>query len=399
MSALLRGVFITAAKRTPLGTFGGRLKDLSAINLGVVSSKAALEAASVPPELINSVTVGNVIQSSTIDGAYISRTLALMCDIPKEVPCLTVNRLCGSGFQAVVTGAQEICLRESEIVLAVGAENMSQSPFVARNIRFGVRFMSEPKLECVLWGALIDHYIKMPMGITAENLADKYNISREDADKFAYQSQMRWKKAHENGYFKDQIVPLTIKLKGKENIFDFDEHSKPNTTLEDLAKLPPVFKEGGIVTAGNASGISDGASSLILASEDAIEKHKLKPLARIVGYSVVGCDPTIMGIGPVPAIQKLCDQTDVKIEDVDLFEVNEAFAPQALAVEKALGLDPSKTNVNGGAIALGHPVGASGARITTNLVHELRRRGGKYAIGSACIGGGQGIALMLENVK
>ncbi|XP_067137081.1 3-ketoacyl-CoA thiolase, mitochondrial [Centruroides vittatus] len=398
MTALVRGVFIVGAKRTPFGAFGGRLKDTSLSELAVAASKAALESSQVQLQQVNSVIFGIVNQAASPDGIYTARHTALKLGLPIQTPCLAVNRLCGSGFQAVVSAAQEICLRESEIVLAGGTENMSLSPFMMRETRFGVKFGSEPKIECSLWNSLNDSYVKMPMAITAENLAEMYKITREECDNFALQSQLRWKDAQDNGRFKDEMAPMKIKIKGKEEVFDTDEHPRPNTTMEILAKLPPVFKKGGTVTAGNASGICDGAGAIVIASEEAIKNHNLKPLARIVGYSYVGCDPKIMGIGPVNAIRQLCEQTNIKLNDVDLVDINEAFAAQFLAVEKELKLDPTKTNVNGGAIALGHPVGASGARITANLVYELRRRKGKYAIGSACIGGGQGIAIMLENV-
>jgi len=399
MAALLRGVFVVGAKRTPFGAFGGKLKDLTATHLGAIASKAALESAKVKPEEVNSVTFGAVIQASSRDGPYISRHIALHAGVPQSVPCLTVNRLCGSGFQSIITGCQEICLREAEVVLAGGAENMSQSPYAVRDIRFGTKFGTDYKLEDMLWSSVYDTYIDMPMAITAENLAVKYKISREECDNFALLSQTRWKKAHDNGNFKSELVHVPIKVKGKEVLFDMDEHPRTQTSIEGLAKLNPVFKKGGVVTAGNASGICDGAAAVVLASEDHVKAKKLAPLARIVGYSYVGVDPTIMGIGPADAIRKLCDNTGIKIQDVDLIDINEAFASQFLAVQKELDIDLVKTNVNGGAIALGHPVGASGSRIVANLAYELRSRKGKYAIGSACIGGGQGIAVMLENIN
>lgn len=399
MTALLRGVFVVGAKRTPFGTFGGTLKDVTALRLGVVASVAALKNAKIKPEKVNSVTFGTVIQASSRDGPYIARHIALHAGIPVPVPCLTVNRLCGSGFQSIVTGCQEICLREAEVVLAGGAENMSQSPYAVRDIRFGTKFGVDLKLEDMLWSSVYDTYADMPMAITAENLAEKYKISREECDSFALQSQLKWKNAHDNGRFQEELAAVPVKVKGKEVMFEVDEHPRPQSTMEGLSKLKPVFKPGGTVTAGNASGICDGAAAVVLASEDYVKANKLAPLARIVGYSYVGVDPTIMGIGPVDAIRKLCDNTGVKLTDVDLVDVNEAFASQFLAVQKELNLDPTKTNVNGGAIALGHPVGASGARIVANLTYELRARKARYAIGSACIGGGQGIAVMLENIS
>ena len=400
MTSLLRGVFVVGARRTAFGSYGGRLKDTSAVELCEAASKAALTSAKVDPKIIDSVTCGSIIQVSCKEGPFIARVVGLRIGIRQDVPCLTVNRLCGSGFQAVVTATQDICLRESEIALACSTENMSQTPFLVRNARFGVKFSQAPVMECGLWETLTDHHIKTPMGITAENLAEKYKITREEADTFALKSQMNWKRAQDEGRFKAEMVPLSFKNKktGKEEIFEVDEHPKPNTSMDSLSKLAPAFKKGGTVTAGNASGVNDGAAAVLLASEDAVKKHNLTPLARIVGYSVVGCDPHIMGIGPAGAIRQLCEKTGVKLNQVDVIEINEAFAAQFLACQKELGLDPEKTNVNGGAIALGHPVGASGGRITANLTHELRRTGKKYAIGSACIGGGQGIAVLLENV-
>lgn len=400
MSSLLRGVFVVGAKRTAFGSFGGRLKDTSSVELGEIASKAALEQAGLKAELVDSVTVGNVIQVSSKNGPYIARHVGLRTGIRQDVPCLTVNRLCGSGFQAVVNSAQDIVLRDAEISLAAASENMSQTPFLLRDARFGVKFSQAPPLECGIWGTLTDAHINLPMGITAENLAEKYGITREECDAFALRSQQNWKRAVDEGRFKAEMVGIPFKNRktGQIEVFEVDEHPKPKSTLESLAKLQAVFKKNGTVTAGNASGVSDGAGAIVLASEDAVKNHSLKPLARIVGYSVVGCDPSIMGIGPAPAIKKLLERTGVSLDKIDIIEVNEAFAPQFLAVQKELGLNPEKTNINGGAIALGHPVGASGARITANLVHELRRTGGKYAIGSACIGGGQGIAILLENI-
>ncbi|XP_058850963.1 3-ketoacyl-CoA thiolase, mitochondrial-like [Acipenser ruthenus] len=394
--SLIRGVFIVSAKRTPFGTYGGLLKDHSATDLAEHAAKAALAAGNVAPEIVNSVIVGNVMQSSS-DAAYISRHVGLRAGVPIPVPALTVNRLCGSGFQSIISGAQEICLKESEVVLCGGSESMSQAPYAVRNIRFGTKFGVDLKMEDTLWAGLTDLHVKIPMGITAENLAVQYEISREDCDKYAHKTQQRWKAAHDAGHFNAEIAAVEVKTKKGKQPMTQDEHPRPQTTLEQLAKLQPVFKKGGTVTAANASGVSDGAAAVVIASEDAVKQHKLTPLARIVAYHVSGCDPSIMGIGPVPAISGALKKAGLTLKDMDLVEVNEAFAPQYLSVEKALGLDPEKTNVNGGAIALGHPLGASGSRITAHLVHELRRRGGKYAVGSACIGGGQGIAIIIEN--
>ncbi|XP_057555405.1 3-ketoacyl-CoA thiolase, mitochondrial [Hippopotamus amphibius kiboko] len=394
--ALSRGVFIVAAKRTPFGAFGGLLKDFTATDLAESAAKAALAAGKVSPEIIDSVIVGNVIQSSS-DALYLARHVGLRVGIPKETPALTVNRLCGSGFQSIVNGCQEICVKDSEVVLCGGTESMSQVPYSVRNVRFGTKLGSELKLEDSLWVALTDTHIQMAMAVTAENLAAKHKISREDCDKYALQSHQRWKAANDAGYFNNEMVPIEVKTKKGKQTVQVDEHARPQATLEDLNKLPPVFKKEGTITAGNASGISDGAGAVILASEDAVKKHNLTPLARIVGYFVSGCDPTVMGIGPVPAINGALRKTGLSLKDMDMVEVNEAFAPQYLAVERTLNLDQSKTNMNGGGIALGHPLAGSGSRITAHLVHELRRRGEKYAVGSACIGGGQGIAIIIEN--
>jgi len=287
---------------------------------------------------------------------------------------------------------------DSKVVLAGGSDNMSQSPFNVRNVRFGTRLGVDYKLEDSLWQSLTDLHCKTPMGITAENLADKYGITREEVDKFALSSQQRWKAANDAKRFDEEMAPVKVKVKREEVLMTADEHPKPNTTIETLGKLPTVFKKGGTVTAGTASGICDGAGAIILASEAALKEYNLKPLARLVGYGIAGVEPTIMGIGPVPAINKLLKVSGLSLNDIDIVEINEAFAPQTLACAKELNLDLSKLNVDGGAIALGHPLAASGSRITAHLVHELRRRKGKYAIGSACIGGGQGIALLLEAV-
>ncbi|KAK2193441.1 hypothetical protein NP493_13g13025 [Ridgeia piscesae] len=398
LARAVKDVFIVAAKRTPFGTYGGSLASFTAIDLQEIASRAALEAGGIKPEIINSVIVGSVLYA-TSDGPYIARHSALRIGIPEVVPAHNVNRMCGSGFQSVVSGSQEIELGVSNVVLAGGAETMSMCPHYVHGARFGSKLGVDLKMEDVLWQALIDKHVKTPMGVSAENLAVKYGLTREQTDAYALLSQQRWKKANDAGVFKEEMATITLKSRKGEKVMDTDEHPRPDVTIEGLGKLPTVFKKGGTVTAGNASGICDGAGAVVLASAQACQEHNLKPLARLVGYGISGCDPTIMGIGPVAAIQAMLSATGQTIQDMDLVEVNEAFAPQYLAVEKELGLDPEKTNINGGAIALGHPVGASGSRITAHLVHELRRRGGKYAAGSACIGGGQGIAILLENVN
>lgn len=398
MSVATKGIFIIAAKRTPFGAFGGKFVNMSACELQEVASKAAIASAKVPPHLIDSVVIGNVLGNTSPDQIFLPRHVLLRCGIPMEKPALGINRLCGSGFQAVVNGAQNILTGEGKIVLTGGTDNMSQAPYAVRNIRFGAALGGKIEFEDTLWTGLTDTYCNLPMGLTAEKLAVKYNIQRDEVDKFALRSQTLWKKAQDSGYFADEIVPVEAVIKRKKITVEIDEHPKPQTTLEGLHKLHPVFKKDGVVTAGSASGICDGAGAVILASEEAVNQHNLTPLARLVGYSVVGVDPSIMGIGPAPAINKLLTTTGLKLINIDLIEINEAFGAQTLACAKELRLDQNKLNVNGGAIALGHPLAASGARITGHLVHELRRQKLKYGIGSACIGGGQGIALLLESV-
>nr|XP_061811698.1 3-ketoacyl-CoA thiolase, mitochondrial-like [Nerophis lumbriciformis] len=392
-----REIWIVGAKRTAFGTFGGALKKLTATDLAVESAKAALAQAEVKPEDIDHVIYGNVQQTSA-DAIYHARHVGLRSGVPQEVPALTVNRLCGSGFQSVVNGAEQILLGDAEICLVGGAENMSQAPHVVYNARWGFPFGKSPELSDSLWSALTDTYTGCAMAVTAENLAEKYDISREECDGYAIRSQQAWAAAQAEGKFADEIVALQLKRKKGPFEFAVDEHPRPDSTLEIMTKLRPVFKKDGLVTAGNASGICDGAASLVIASREAAEKRGLRPLARLVDWGITGVDPTIMGIGPAPAIKKALTRAKLEQDQIDIFEVNEAFAPQYLAVEKELGLPREKTNVNGGAIALGHPLGASGARITAHLCYELGRREGKYAVGSACIGGGQGIAVVLERV-
>jgi len=398
MTSLAKGVFIVGARRTPFGTFGGALAKKTPTDLQEIAAKAALTSANVDPKLVDSVVMGNVIGCAHTDTIYISRHVGLRVGAPIATPALTVNRLCGSGFQSVVNGAQEITLGESSVVLTGGSDSMSMAPYAVRNIRFGTKLGSDLSMEDTLWASLTDAHTNTPMGVTAENLAKEYAISREDADAFALRSQRNWAKANEAGHFAAEMAPVTLKSRKGVAEMAQDEHPKPQTTAEGLAKLPPVFAKGGTVTAGTASGICDGAGAVVLASEGAVSAHSLAPLCRVVGYAVAGCPPTTMGIGPVPAIDKLLKATGVTLGEVGLVEINEAFAPQTLACQKALDIDQELLNVNGGAIALGHPLGASGARITTHLTHELRRRGTRYGIGAACIGGGQGIALLLELV-
>jgi acetyl-CoA acyltransferase 2 len=388
-------IVFLAAKRTAFGTFGGALKDQSATDLAVHVAKAALAQSGVPSEDVGHVVIGNVCQTSA-DAIYLGRHVGLRAGLPQRVPALNVNRLCGSGFEALTQAATLILTGQADVVLAGGTENMSQAPHVIRGARWGLP-LGKGNLEDSLWSALTDSYTNMPMAITAENLAVKYGISQDEVDDYSVLSQKRWAAAQEAGRFAAELAPLELPAKkGTTVTFARDEHPRPDTTKEGLAKLPKVFKKDGVIHAGAASGICDGAAMLVLASRAYAEKKGLRPLGRLVNWGVSGCDPTIMGIGPVPAVQNALQRTGTKISDYALFEVNEAFAPQYLAVEKELGLPRDRTNVDGGAIALGHPLGASGARITTHLLYELARRGEKYGIGSACIGGGQGIAVVVE---
>jgi acetyl-CoA acyltransferase 2 len=390
-----RDIVILSAVRTAFGAQGGALKDVNAQDLAVPTAKAALERAGVTPDRVDHVVYGNVLQTSN-DAIYLPRHVGLRTGIPVSVPALGVNRLCGSGFQAVVTAAEQILTGQANVVLAGGSEAMSMAPHTMHGLRDGAaRFGKPPVLKDLLWECLTDTQTGMPMAMTAEKLGDQYKLTRAEVDEVALASQERWFAAQEAGRFNDEIVPFVIKSKKGDIEFKVDEHPR-RSTMESLAKLPTVFKKDGLITPGNASGICDGAASLVVADAAWAQSHGLTPIARLVGWGISGCDPTIMGIGPVPAARRAFERTGLGLADMDLVEVNEAFAPQYLAVERELGLDRTKTNVNGGAIALGHPLGASGARITGTLIHELRRRKARYGLGSACIGGGQGIAVIVE---
>jgi acetyl-CoA acetyltransferase family protein len=389
-------VFILGGARTPMTEYVGALKDVSALELGAIAAKGAFEKTGVKPEWIDHAVVGNVLQTSS-DAIYGARHVALKAGVPIEVPALTVNRLCGSGIQAAVSGAQLIQLDEADVVFAGGTESMSQAPHILRGLRTGLR-LGQGKLEDYLYEALLDPYCGLFMAQTAEKCATKYGISREEQDRFALRSQQRAAAAWEAGRFEDEVVPVEIKTRKGVTVVDKDDHMRPDTTLEGLAKLPTAFSKDGSVTAGNASGIVDGAAALVLASEKAVKEKGLKPIARLVSWAAVGVDPSYMGMGPAPATRKALDRAGLSLEQIDLIEVNEAFAGQYLAVEKELGLDREKVNVNGGAIALGHPLGASGARLLLTVTLELRRRGKKYGLATACIGGGQGIAAIVEAV-
>ena len=387
-------IFVVDGARTPFGTFGGAFKDVSAIDLGTVAASGAMSRSGVRPEQIDAVFFGNVLQTSA-DAIYMARHIGLNSGVPVEVPALTLNRLCGSGLQAMISGAQAMLLDEADTVLAGGTENMSQAPYVVYGARWGLR-MGNAAFQDYLWQALTDPYCGCDMANTAENLAEQYAISREDVDAYALRSQRATAAAQEQCYFTAEIVPVEVPGRKGTVTVGRDEHPRPETTAEVLAKLPPAFRKDGVVTAGNASGIVDGAAAVVLATEMGLGDRK--PIGRIVSWGIVGVEPRVMGIGPAKASPAALDRAGLTMDDVDLIEINEAFSAQYLAVERELNLDRDKVNVNGGAIAIGHPLGASGARLGLTLLYELRRRGGRYGVASACIGGGQGIAVVFEAI-
>jgi acetyl-CoA acetyltransferase family protein len=389
-------VMILGGARTPMTDYVGALKDVSALELGAVAARGAFERTGVKPEWIDHVVVGNVLQTSA-DAIYGARHVALKAGVPIEVPALTVNRLCGSGIQAAVSGGQLIQLGEAGMVLTGGIESMSQAPHVVRGLRGGLK-LGQGKLEDALWEALIDTHCGCSMAITAENCACRYGISRAEQDEYALRSQKLADRAWADGRLAEEVVPVEIKTrKGVDMIFR-DDHMRPETTMDVLAKLPTAFKKDGCVTAGNASGIVDGGAALILASREAADRYGVRPIGRLVDWAAIGVEPAYMGMGPAPATRAVLKRAGMTLDDLDLIEVNEAFAAQYLAVEKELGLDRERVNVNGGAIALGHPLGATGTRLILTLLLELRRRGRTRGLATACIGGGQGIAAIVEAV-
>ncbi len=389
-------VFVVHGARTPMTDYVGALKDVSALELGAIASRAAMERSGVKPEWVDHVVFGNVLQTSA-DAIYGARHVGLKAGVPIEVPALTVNRLCGSGLQALVSSAQQILLGEAEVVLAGGIESMSQAPHVIRGLRGGLR-LGQGKLEDSLFTALLDTHCGCTMAATAENCASKYGISREEQDCYAVRSQQLAHRAWNEERLAEEVVAVEVKTRRGKELVARDDHLRPDTTVETLATLPPAFSKTGCVTAGNASGIVDGGAALVLASKRAVDDHGLKPLGRLIAWATVGVEPTLMGMGPAPATRKVLEKAGLTLDDIDLIEVNEAFAAQYLAVEKELGLDRNKVNVNGGAIALGHPLGMTGTRLALTLLLELRRRGKKRGLATACIGGGQGIAAIVETV-
>lgn len=391
---MMKEVVIVGYARTAIGTMGGAIKDVHAADLGATAIKEALSRSRVDADLVDEVVIGCVGQVA--ENAFIARMCALRARLPTESNAYTVNRLCGSGLQAINNAVQQIQTGNAEVVVAGGTENMDQLPYYVRKGRYGYKY-GHGQLEDGLLTALTDPFGEYPMGITAEIVAEKYGISREEQDQFAYESQMKAINAIDKGYFKDQIVPVEVKgRRGEVTVFDTDEHPRRGSTVEKLAKLRPAFQEGGTVTAGNASGINNGAAALVLMTKEKAEELDLTPIAYVRAQALAGVDPEVMGFAPSPAVKDLLEKADISLEDVDLMELNEAFASQSLAVIKDLEIDEEKVNVNGGAIALGHPIGASGAIITVKLLEELKRQGLKRGVSTMCIGGGQGIATLFE---
>lgn len=393
----MEDVYLIEGARTAFTAFTGSFATVSAIQLGTVTAVEALNRSKVAPEDVDAVFYGNVIATGK-DAAYTARHIALLAGLPEEIPALTLNRLCGSGLQSVISGAQEIQLGESQIVLAGGTENMSQAPFSNFEQRSQSSKMGNIQFEDMLQATLTDQYTGMGMGMTAENLAEKYAITREQQDAYAVLSHERAAASQQADVFAREIVPVQVPTRKGTRVIEQDEQIRPDTTVEQMAQLQPVFKRQGTVTAANASSINDGAASIVLASGQAVEEKGLQPLAKIISYAAVGVDPNYMGIGPVPAIKRALVRANLTIDDIDLFEINEAFAAQYLAVEQELQLDRNRVNVHGGAIALGHPVGASGTRVLLSAAYTLHERQERYAVVSLCIGGGQGIAMIIERV-
>jgi acetyl-CoA C-acetyltransferase len=392
-----RDVFVVGAVRTAIGTYGGSLKEVPLAELATTAVKAALERSGVPQAEVGHVVMGNVLPTEPRD-VYLSRIASINAGIPKETPAMNVNRLCGSGLQAIVSAAQTILLGDTEVAIGAGAESMSRGAYSLPATRWGARMGDTAVVDWVT-GALHDPFHVYHMGVTAENVAERYNITRQMQDELALESQKRAARAITEGRFKSQIVAVGVPSRKGPVVFETDEHVRADTTLEGLAKLKPVFKkDGGNVTAGNASGMNDGAAAVMLASGEYVKSHAVKPLARLVGYAHSGVEPAYMGIGPIPATRAVLKKLGMTVKQLDVIEANEAFAAQACAVSKELDFDPAKVNPNGSGISLGHPIGATGAIITTKAIHELHRTGGRFALVTMCIGGGQGIAAIFERV-
>ncbi len=389
-------IYIVAGARTAIGSFGGGLSSLRPAETGTIVIKEAIARAGITADKVQNVVIGTVVPTQPKD-AYVSRVAAVNAGIPIEAPAMNVNRLCGSGLQAIVSAAQGIALGEQDIAVAGGAESMSNAPHMVLTARNGQKMGDQVLMDAML-GALHDPFEGIHMGVTAENVAERCSISREDQDALAVQSQQRAAAAIAAGYFKEQIVPVEIKTRKGTVVFDTDEHVRGDTTVESLAGLKPVFKKDGTVTAGNASGINDGAAAVVLASGKAVAEHGLKPMAKIIGWGLAGVEPNVMGLGPVKAVPVALQRAGLTLDQIDIIEANEAFAAQACGVAKELGFDMAKTNVNGSGISLGHPIGATGAILTIKAMYELHRIGGKYALITMCIGGGQGIAMVIEKV-
>lgn len=390
----MKDVVIASIVRTPVGTFGGALKDVSAVDLGVIVVREALKRAGLASQQVENVILGNVLQAGL--GQNTARQVLIYAGIPHEVPAMTINKVCASGLRSISMAAQIIKAGDAEIIVAGGIENMSASPFALPKARWGFRMGDDKIVDIMIKDGLWDAFNQYHMGITAENVAERWKLTREELDQFSLASQTKAEAAIKSGRFKDEIVPVVIKDKKGEKIFDTDEHPRFGTTLEALSKLKPSFKKDGIVTAGNASGINDGAAAAVVMSADKAKELGIKPLCRIASYASAGVDPAIMGTGPIPASRKALAKAGWKVQDLDLIEANEAFASQAVVVNKEMGWDISRVNVNGGAIAIGHPIGASGARILTTLIHEMIKRDARKGIATLCIGGGQGCAVTVE---
>lgn len=391
----MKKIVIASAARTPIGSFGGAFKSVSAADLGITAAKEAIKRAGIKPEDIDEVIIGNVLPAGL--GQGVARQISIGAGIPKEVPAMGLNIICGSGLRSVSLGAQIIAAGDADVLLVGGTESMSNAPYVSNGMRWGTKMGNTTLVDTMVNDGLTDAFEGYHMGITAENVADQWNISREDQDKIALDSQNKAEAAQKAGKFKDEIVPVTVKSRRGDTVVEEDEYIKYGTTMESLSKLRPAFKrDGGTVTAGNASGINDGSAMLVIMSEEKAKELGVKPLATIKSYATAGVDPSIMGTGPVPATKAALKKAGLKIEDIDLVEANEAFAAQAGAVAKDLNFDLEKVNVNGGAIALGHPIGASGARILVTLLYEMKKRDSKHGLATLCIGGGMGTAVIVE---